>query len=130
MDVWSLGCILAELHWRRPLFAGPESEIAQLQRIFAVLGTPTQAGWEDAEALPEFIRFDATAEVRPLREVFPQLEPAGVELLGRMLQLDPRKRITAKELLQHAWFKQGCAMTDIDKLPMLPAKGEAGGPLS
>ena len=64
MDVWSLGCIFAELHWRRPLFAGPENEIAQLQRIFSVLGTPAQAKWEGAEALPEFIRFDAAGDVR------------------------------------------------------------------
>ena len=120
MDVWSVGCIMAELHWRRPLFAGPESEIAQLQRIFAVLGTPAQAGWEDVDALPEYIRFEAAGDVRPLRDAFPRMEKDGVDLLACMLQLDPRKRITAKDALSHPWFTRGAPMTPIDNLPALP----------
>ena len=123
MDVWSVGCIMAELHWRRPLFAGPESEIAQLQRIFSVCGTPQQRGWEGADCLPEYIRFEPVeGGRREWRDVFLGMEAAGVELIGSMLELDPAKRVSAREALQSPWFSTGSAMTPLEKLPMLPEK--------
>ena len=122
MDMWSLGCIMAELVWRRPLFAGPESELAQLQRIFAVLGTPQQAGWTDVDCLPEYVAFDEVKGVRPMRELFAGLERAGCELLSGLLQLDPRKRLSAAEVLKHEWFRSGVEMAAIDSLPQLPVK--------
>lgn len=53
IDVWSLGCIFAEMITKRPLFHG-DSEIDQLFRIFRVLGTPDESNWPGVTDLPDF----------------------------------------------------------------------------
>src|SRR5690606_17095622 len=66
VDMWAVGCILAELLLRRPFLPG-ESDIDQLSRIFSLLGSPTD--WPDARTLPAYTEFDPSKGV-PLRDIF------------------------------------------------------------
>ncbi|KAI4291437.1 hypothetical protein PAPHI01_0711 [Pancytospora philotis] len=102
LDVWSLACIIAEIHTTVPLFMG-DSEIDQLHKIFAVLGTPDNKAWRGVEQLPlykkDFPRYPPRGCGAVVRE--PVLE----SLLDRMLQYSPVSRISAAEALAHAFFK-------------------------
>jgi len=108
VDIWSAGCIFAELASKRPIFPG-DSEIDEIFRIFRVLGTPNEEMWPGVSQLPDYKpTFPHWAGV-PLAKMVPQLDPLGLDLLTRMLQYEPRKRISAKEALDHPYFN------DLDK---------------
>ena len=73
VDVWAMGCVFAELMLRRPWFVA-ESDIKQLQEIFAVLGTPTEDQWRNMRDLPSYIQF-SPAPAQPLHQIFTQVRP-------------------------------------------------------
>ncbi|RMX69131.1 hypothetical protein DD238_002430 [Peronospora effusa] len=104
VDMWSVGCIFAEMLLRRPLADG-SSDIDQLSKIFAILGSPHENGWEEAAQLPFYLRFKDTNPT-PLREQFSMLSPAGVDLLAQLLKLDPKQRISARKALEHEFFSE------------------------
>ncbi|KAI0500874.1 hypothetical protein KFK09_019092 [Dendrobium nobile] len=104
VDVWSVGCIFAEMVNQRPLFPG-DSEIDELFKIFRILGTPTEETWPGVSSLPDFKSAFPKWPSKDLATVVPNLEPAGVDLLSKMLRLEPSKRITARQALQHEYFK-------------------------
>merc|ERR1719507_1337455 len=56
VDVWSVGCVIAEMFLRRPLFPG-RGEFDMLNKIFDKTGTPTEEVWQDVSALPSFVEF-------------------------------------------------------------------------
>jgi len=105
VDIWSCGCIFAEMANGRPLVAGT-SEADQLDRIFRLLGTPTIQDYPGIVDLPEY-----TPDLPPyppprggLASLVPALDATGVDLLNKMLQYDPARRITAQEALEHPFF--------------------------
>jgi non-specific serine/threonine protein kinase len=103
VDVWSAGCIMAEMCSGIALFPG-DSEEDELRCIFGILGTPTEQQWP---GLGRFRRYDPYWKVhnpQPLAEILPRLEPFAVDLLRCMLQLRPEDRISAAEALEHSWF--------------------------
>jgi cyclin-dependent kinase len=106
VDIWSVGCICAEMANGRPLVAGT-SEEDQLDRIFRLLGTPSVQDFPGIVELPEFSpdRFPPYPPPRGgLASLVPTLDPLGVDLLNRMLQYDPARRITAQAALDHQFF--------------------------
>lgn len=103
VDLWSIGCIFAEMVNQKPLFAG-DSEIDELFKIFQVLGTPDEESWPSVTQLPEYNPVFPKWGRQNLAAFVPTLEPAGVDLLSRMLEYVPAKRITAKTALQHPYF--------------------------
>lgn len=105
VDVWSIGCILAEMSNGRPLFPGT-SEANQLDRIFRKLGTPTTEMYPGIVELPDY-RHDFPKYKPPqggLRSLVPRLSPAGIDLMQRMLMYDPAHRVTCKSALKHPYF--------------------------
>ncbi|KEH37127.1 putative Cell division control protein 2 protein kinase CMGC-CDK-Pl family [Medicago truncatula] len=104
VDVWSVGCIFAEMANRRPLFPG-DSEIDELFKIFRILGTPNEDTWPGVTSLPDFKSTFPRWPSKDLATVVPNLEPAGLDLLNSMLCLDPTKRITARSAVEHEYFK-------------------------
>ncbi|KAH7682257.1 Cyclin-dependent kinase protein [Dioscorea alata] len=106
IDVWSVGCIMAEMVTGKTLFPG-KSKIDQLDMIFMVMGTVGLKSW------PGFYKLDMAryflggpARYGTLRVRVPatKLSKTGYDLLKRLLEVDPRKRISAEAALTHAWF--------------------------
>ncbi|XP_048784615.1 cyclin-dependent kinase 2 isoform X2 [Lagopus muta] len=104
VDIWSLGCIFAEMVTRRALFPG-DSEIDQLFRIFRTLGTPDEAAWPGVTALPDYKPSFPKWARQDLGKVVPPLDEEGRKLLAQMLHYDPNKRISAKAALGHPFFR-------------------------
>jgi cyclin-dependent kinase len=107
VDMWSIGCIFAEMSNGRPLFPGT-SESNQLERIFKALGTPTPEIYPGIVELPEY---NPNFAVYPpveggLAALMPSMTPVMLDLASRLLQYDPNKRISAKEALSHPFFKE------------------------
>jgi cyclin-dependent kinase len=107
VDVWSVGCIFAELARKAPLFPG-DSELQQLLHIFKVLGTPSEETWPGVSKLRDWHEFPQWKE-QDLTKAVPQLDESGIDLLRKMLRYDPLKRIHASEALKHPFFD------DLDK---------------
>ena len=124
VDVWAAGCVLAELLLRRPWLPG-SSDLSQLGLIFNALGTPPRGGWPGAAAaLPGYVDFAPRPRPASLAPLFPAGTPAdALDLLGRMVTLDPRERISCEEALRHPWFSRGEPASAAGTLPKPPGRG-------
>jgi cyclin-dependent kinase 7 len=119
VDIWSVGCVLAELAQRAPYLHG-ETDIAVLGAINNIIGTPTEANWPGVSKLPRYVALTPNQPLWPKSEIalrFPSLGAVGVDLLMAMLTLDPRKRPTAKSILEHEFFKIDPRPTKTENLP-------------
>jgi len=103
VDMWSIGCIFAEMATRSPLFPG-DSEIDELFRIFRTLGTPTEETWPGVSQYRDFKATFPKWGPRSLSTLLPDLEPEGLDLLSRMLVYEPGKRISSLTAMQHPYF--------------------------
>ncbi|RZB40879.1 cyclin-dependent kinase 12, partial [Asbolus verrucosus] len=105
IDVWSCGCILGELFLKKPLFQA-NAEMMQLEMISRVCGTPTPAVWPSVIKLPLFHTLKPKKlHRRRLREDFMFMPTSALDLLDKMLDLDPEKRISAEDALKSPWLK-------------------------
>ncbi|XP_044271086.1 cyclin-dependent kinase 12 isoform X1 [Tribolium madens] len=105
IDVWSCGCILGELFLKKPLFQA-NAEMMQLEMISRVCGTPTPAVWPSVIKLPLFHTLKPKKlHRRRLREDFMFMPQTALDLLDKMLDLDPEKRISAEDALKSPWLK-------------------------
>lgn len=103
VDVWSLGCIFAELITLKPLFPG-DSEIDQLFRIFRTLGTPSEIVWPGVTQLPDYKPMFPKWESQPVEDFVCELDNPPKDLLSKMILYDPDRRISAKMALNHQFF--------------------------
>ncbi|CAI7840748.1 unnamed protein product [Closterium sp. NIES-53] len=104
VDIWSVGCIFAEMINQRPLFPG-DSEIDELFKIFRMLGTPNDDNWPGVSQLPDYKTSFPQWTSKDHQSIVPTLEKSGIDLLSKMLCLDPSKRVTAREALEHEYFR-------------------------
>jgi serine/threonine protein kinase len=104
VDVFSVGCILAEMVNGRPAFRG-DSDMAQLQKYFQALGTPTEATWPGVSQLRGHSANFPVLRGVPTKELALDLDDLGVELLGMMLRMNPAQRPTVAECLSHPWLE-------------------------
>ena len=105
IDVWSLGCVYAELLLGQPLFPG-ESGVDQLVEIIKVLGTPRR---DEIEAMnPNYTEFQfPQIKAHPWNKVFRSRTPvAAIDLISKMLAYDPIKRIKPLEAAAHPFFDE------------------------
>lgn len=118
-DIWSVGCIFAELLLRRPFLQGNATDISQLDTIFQVFGTPTETNWPDHGTLPLCTRgleWDDCPPGHQFDEIFIAAPQDCISLLRSMLVLDPNKRFTASQCLSHPYFTNDPAPTPKGKL--------------
>uniref|UniRef100_A0A8C6BKH1 Mitogen-activated protein kinase n=3 Tax=Cetacea TaxID=9721 RepID=A0A8C6BKH1_MONMO len=113
IDIWSVGCILAEMLSNRPIFPG-KHYLDQLNHILGILGSPSQ---EDLNCI---INMKARNYLQSLpsktkvawAKLFPKSDPKALDLLDRMLTFNPNKRITVEEALAHPYLEQYYDPTD------------------
>lgn len=106
IDIWSAGCIFAEMaNAGQPLFPGSSVE-DQLKRIFKLLGTPTEETWPGFTRLPEYKSLSVAFfhAANNFSQVVPKLNSKGKDLLHKFLVCFPLKRITAEDALAHSYF--------------------------
>ena len=122
IDIWSTGCIIAEMITMHPLFPG-DAEIDQLFKIFKVLGTPTEENFPDVTQLPAYSATFPKWTPKNLADVIPGAEPLALDLIAQMLRYDPAARISAKAALDHPWFsdlpeqaKAACRPVEIEPI--------------
>ncbi|KAK6909044.1 hypothetical protein I203_103054 [Kwoniella mangroviensis CBS 8507] len=105
IDVWSVGCILAEMLSGKPLFPGRDYH-HQLSLILDVLGTPT---FEEFSAITskrskEYVRTLPFRKRRTFESLYPNASPLAIDFLSKTLTFDPRKRFTVEQCLSHPYL--------------------------
>ncbi|XP_044735656.1 cyclin-dependent kinase 5 homolog [Chrysoperla carnea] len=104
IDMWSAGCIFAELaNAGRPLFPGSDVD-DQLKRIFKLLGTPTEETWAGLSQLPDYKYFPIYHPSMSWSQVVPKLPGKGRDLLQRLLVCNPTLRMSAEDSMAHPYF--------------------------
>jgi mitogen-activated protein kinase 15 len=107
VDMWSVGCILAELLIGKPFFPGT-STLNQLDRVMEITGRPTQ---EDIDSINSPLASTMLEQLPPtkkkrLRDVFPTASDDALDMIKRLLIFNPNKRLTAEQCLKHPYVAQ------------------------
>lgn len=119
VDIWSVGLVFAELIIRNPFLPG-ESEIGQIDLICKAIGSPTEENWPGVTKLPGYA---VSGDMTPVYGKdaymgrFGAVGAEGVDLLMKTLVLDPRKRVTARGMLEHRWWRSEPKPTRNEDLP-------------
>lgn len=105
VDVWSIGCIFAEMVSAKPLFPG-DSELDQLHRIFEACGGPCESHWSGVSQLPGYRPHFSSVRYRVsnLELRVPELTHDGLDLIQSLLVLNPSVRTSSGDALAHPCF--------------------------
>lgn len=121
VDVWSCGCVFGELISRAVMFpAFPDTEINMVKLICERVGTPTEDNWPGVSKLKGYV---TPTEITPLRPrdfwnaQFRAIGDLGVDLLVKMLALDPRKRLSSEQVLRHEFWTADPRPSRLEDLP-------------
>ncbi len=105
IDMWSVGCIFAELLGRKPLFPGKDY-IHQLKLIISIIGSPDESDLHfiQSQKARSYIRSLPFTPRVSLARLYPRANPLAIDLIDKMLVFDPQKRITVHEALEHPYL--------------------------
>ncbi|XP_078741915.1 cyclin-dependent kinase 11B-like, partial [Lampetra fluviatilis] len=125
VDLWSVGCIFAELLTQKPLFPG-KSEIDEINRIFKELGSPNEKIWPGYGELPAVKKMSFTEHpYNNLRKRFGTLlSDQGFDLINKFLTYCPARRVQADTALHHRYFSESPLPIEPAMFPTWPAKSE------
>ncbi|KAH9718707.1 hypothetical protein WN944_023708 [Citrus x changshan-huyou] len=124
VDMWSVGCIFAELLNGKPILPG-KNEAEQLSKIFELCGSPDETIWPGVSKMPAYNHFKPSRTMkRRVREVFRHFDRHALELLEKMLMLDPSQRISAKDALDSEYFWTDPLPCDPKSLPKYESSHE------
>uniref|UniRef100_A0A1I7UL37 Protein kinase domain-containing protein n=1 Tax=Caenorhabditis tropicalis TaxID=1561998 RepID=A0A1I7UL37_9PELO len=105
VDIWSAGCVMAELYRRCPLFKG-EGQINMINKIINVLGKPTLEEWPTMNELPAMSMIELSGpDSKNFENAIPNASKKSLDLIQNMIMFDPARRFSASQVLQHAYFK-------------------------
>jgi len=107
IDLWAVGCIIAELYMLRPLFPG-SSEIDEIFKVCSILGTPTKLVWPDGHQLAANMNFRFPQCVQSdLQQIIPQASRDAIQLMSDLMAWNPKKRPTASQALKYPYYGNG-----------------------
>jgi len=104
VDIWSCGCILGEMFARRPLFRA-NSEIEQLDVICKVCGSPNPDNWPNVVNLSSYKSIKFKSYPRKLKEEYCYFPEDALDLVDKILTLDPDVRLSAEQCLKHKFLR-------------------------
>uniref|UniRef100_A0A8B9GZP2 Cyclin-dependent kinase 10 n=1 Tax=Astyanax mexicanus TaxID=7994 RepID=A0A8B9GZP2_ASTMX len=120
LDMWAVGCILAELLAHKPLLSG-SSEIQQLDLIVQLLGTPNENIWPGFSRLPLVGQYSLRKQpYNNLKNKFTWLSEAGLRLLNLLFMYNPQRRASAKDSLESSYFKEKPLPCEPELMPTFP----------
>merc|ERR1719242_1133208 len=103
VDVWSCGCILAELYLRKPFFPG-SNHIEQLKLIFHYLGTPSNLDWIKTPDAKRWVSGIGSKPGQSFKALFPTASEESRALIKSMLCMDPKRRVSVQQCLESKWL--------------------------
>lgn len=124
VDMWGVGCVFGEMFKQRPILQG-DSDLAQTQLIFSLVGAPTERtmpGWEElpgCEGIKDWGNRKST-----LRQNFAEMGELGLSLLEELMKLDWRTRINAIDALNHPYFRSDPLPARPEDLPVMEESHE------
>ena len=116
LDLWSCGCIMAEMFRGTPLF--PEKDApGMLRQMIRICGTPDSAFFNRIESTDAkaFIQSQPFSPRTDFTGIFPKIHPGALDLIQKMLEIDPERRITAEQALRHPYFNEYLDVVDVPK---------------
>ncbi|XP_014294399.1 cyclin-dependent kinase 20 [Halyomorpha halys] len=120
LDLWAVGCIVAEAFNKMPLFPG-ETDIDQLALVIRSLGSPTEENWPGHTKLPDFnkISFKQSPPL-PWEKLLPFVNKDTREFIKAFIKYDANKRLTAKQALKHPFFSSDPLPATENEMPIPP----------
>lgn len=120
VDIWSVGCIFAELLGRQPLFPG-DHYLDQIQKIIGVVGTPKESDltFVKKKEAKEFLGKLVKRTKQTWSSLFPNANPVALDLLEKMLTFNPKKRYTVDQCISHPYFE---GLHDPEQEPITTSK--------
>jgi mitogen-activated protein kinase 15 len=107
VDMWAVGCIIGELLGSKPMLPG-KSTINQLEKIIEITGKPSKTDVKSMQSTfaPTILDSINVTQFRPLKSKYADSPELAIDLLTKLLQFNPEKRITVDEALRHPYLEQ------------------------
>nr|GME05472.1 probable serine/threonine-protein kinase At1g54610 [Ipomoea batatas] len=123
IDLWSAGCILAELFAGKPIMPG-RTEVEQLHKIFKLCGSPSEEYWKKSKLPHATIFKPQQSYKRCIAETFKDFPPSSIPLIETLLAIDPAERQTATAALRSEFFRTKPYACEPSSLPKYPPSKE------